>query len=159
MLHGPLGFPEVYRLGTLPGMRCVLAIFVLLSLALHSGCGGEEQNLEDRFFECRDLISDKEDVKASLGCFTKASRAVLSALIDQRKQTAGYLNYMRNYGKLLDYEDVLAPPDVRDNIALLLVGKKREQETIYFIMEDDEWVIDGFELSGFWAPLDNKEGQ
>ncbi len=138
-------------------------MFGLLSLVacvlFAGGCSKKDVDIEDRFFECRDLVADKEMRDEALKCFTNSSRDVLSALLKQKKRTSSALNYMRNFSKLLDYETVAAPPDVRDDIALLLVRKGSRQETIYFIKEENEWRIDALELRGFWAPLDNKDGQ
>lgn len=138
-------------------MRPLLVCVALITLS--SGCGKDDAGLEERFFECRDLLRDKETRVASLDCFSKDSRAVIAELIKQRKKTQNALNYMRNYGRLLDYETVAAPPDIRDDIGLLLVSKGSRQETTYWIREEGEWRVDGLELAGFWAPLDNKDGQ
>lgn len=126
------------------------------SLLLFGGCGSQEESLEERFIQCRGWVLEKESRKESMDCWTAHSRDLLERLLDQRRTSGGALDYMERYKKLLDYEDVVAAPEVYDTIALLTVGKGKRRETIVFQLEADEWKIDALELAAFWAPLDEK---
>ena len=126
-----------------------------LPLLLALGC---KEKIEDRFLKCHDLIEDTEALEESLKCFTAASRPMIRALIEQRKETGSTLEYLGNYHKMLDYDDIVGAPDVQGNVALLVVKKGKEQTTITLVREDDEWRIDPTDLPAFWKPLDEALG-
>lgn len=126
-------------------------LWTSLTLLLTLGC---QEKIEDRFLKCHDLLADSEQLEESLKCFTAASRPMIRSLIQQRKETGSTLEYLGNYHKMLDYDDIVGAPDVQGNIALLVVKKKKEQTTLTLVLEDDEWRIDPTDLPAFWRPLD-----
>jgi len=107
--------------------------------------------------ECRDLAHNKETQTQSLTCFTPRSRAILEGLLEQRRASGGVLGYMRAYSRLLDYDEIAMPADIENGIALLVVAKGRKRQTILmeYDADNDQWLIDALELSGFWRPLDD----
>ena len=129
--------------------------WILLSTLLAIGC---KEKLEDRFFKCRDLVADTEQRDESLKCFTAGSRPMLQALLDQKKETGSTLDYLEDYRKLLDYDDVIGAPDIQGNVALLVVTKKKEQATLTFVLEDDEWRMNPTDIPAFWRRLDEAVG-
>lgn len=134
--------------------KCLVAV-AFAALLLCGGCG-EEETLEDRFFQCRDRVEDKEQRSASLKCFTERSRTILRNLLAQKRQSGGLLDYMQRYRKLLDFDEVAQPPEFHETIAYLLVRKGRDEVTIVFQWEEEEWRIDALELPGFWRRLNEK---
>ncbi len=127
---------------------------VVAGLLIWGGCASTEESLEERFYACRDLTSDKTTRAESLDCWTPHSRTLVEELTEQRRTSGKVLNYLGNYRKLLDYDDALAPAEVIGDLALLPVGSGRKTETIVFERgEDGVWRIDITELRRFWKPL------
>ena len=120
---------------------------LLWALLFAVGC---KDNLAKRFERCRDLVAEPADRERSLDCFTETSRSLLKRLMAQGEP----VDYLADYGSLLAFPEVLAPPEYWGNVALLLVGDEHQQETILFVREGEEWRIDAFRLPAFWAPLD-----
>ncbi len=133
-------------------MRAILTICAVL--LIFGGCS-DDTTLEERFYECRELVSEKETRDASMDCWTEHSGEILENLIAQGKSSAGLLTYMDRYRKLLDFEEPVAPPEIHAKVAFLTVAKGRVRQTIVFHLENDQWKIDARELAGFWEPLDD----
>jgi hypothetical protein len=125
------------------------------AVSVWAGCS-EGTDITERFFECRDLSVDKETRDESLKCFTRDSQKLLGALLKQRKSSAGALDYMGRYKKLLDFEDVVANPEIIGDMAVLVVAKGKRKAQMIWVKEESEWRIDALELPEFWYPLDEK---
>ncbi|MFT7623892.1 MAG: hypothetical protein ACI9WU_003077 [Myxococcota bacterium] len=135
-------------------MRSILMVMsATLPLALFGGCN---DSIEDRFYACRDLVADKDERDASLDCWTTDSRPLIENLLAQRKESARVLDYLESYSKLLDYDDVVAEPEIHGDLALLTVAKGKRRQVIVFVKEEDAWRINPVELAAFWRPLNEK---
>lgn len=125
----------------------------VLLLAISLGCKKEE-DIENRYLACKERIEDaqEDDIEDTFECWTSKSRAVIEALVKHEKQSVT-LAYLESYPRLLDYDDLAAPPEVLDTIAFLPVKKGDKRTVIIMRLEEGEWRIDGLELPGFWLPL------
>jgi hypothetical protein len=132
-------------------MTCRFAMIVLL---LASAACNEQQAIEARFFECRDLTANRDEYDRAIACFDRRSQKLLKRLRAERKRSSGTLNYLSRFKRLLDFDDILAPAEISGEIAVLEVGKRKRKEKVVFRREDGEWRIDLRELTRFWSELD-----
>lgn len=126
--------------------------FLLAIIIIGVGCS-EAETIETRFFECRELVQEKESRIQSMDCWTARSRQLVEGVLKQSDDTSGTLAYLERYRKLLDYDDVVSV-DVHGSMAFVTLQKGSKTETGIFEKQDGSWRIDALELSGFWRELD-----
>jgi hypothetical protein len=124
-------------------------VFILVAL----GCSSQDEVVA-RYLECQDLMADRAAVDKAFQCFDSRGRKLLTALAEERKKTAGKLQYLKRLKRLLQLGEPRGDVDFYDDLAVLTVSKRRAQDTIIFRKEDGEWRIDLLELRSFWRELD-----
>ena len=125
---------------------------LLAIIAMGLGCS-QTETVETRFFECRELVQEKESRAESMDCWTTQSRLLVEGVLKQSSTTSGTLAYLERYRKLLDYDEIVSV-DVHGAMAFVTLSKGSRTETTVFEKEDGAWRIDALELSGFWLELD-----